>query len=46
MDYNDINQEISTKYDQLIIGIGIGMLVILLINKYIFRDEGEDNISS
>ena len=49
MYYEDINPEIleqSGPLDAYIIGFGLGMLVILLFNKYIFTNESDNDSSS
>ena len=49
MYYEDINPEIlehSSSIDIFIIGFGLGMLVILLFNKYIFKNESDNDLPS
>ena len=49
MYYEDINPEIleqSGSIDSFILGFGLGMIVILLFNKYIFHKESDNDLPS
>ena len=45
-DFNPESLEQGTSIDPYIIGFGLGMLVILLFNKYIFTNESDNDSSS